>query len=54
MSALKKCKNGLRAFVKPKINFKINRKILVLKGLFIVQLHASVLSGVIGSLISNN
>jgi len=50
---LKKYKNRLRALVNPKISFKSERKLLVQKGGFIVPLLASVLSGVIGSLIHN-
>jgi hypothetical protein len=51
---LSKYKNRLRALVNPKISFKSNRKLLVQKGGFIVPLHTSILSGVIGSLISGN
>ena len=51
---LKKYKNRLRALVNPKICFKSKRKFLFQKGGFIVPLLASVLSGVIGSLINNN
>jgi len=51
---LKKYKNRLRALVNPKISFKSKRKFLVQKGGFIVPLLASVLSGVIGSIINNN
>jgi len=51
---LKKYKNRLRTLVNSKIIFKNKRKFLVQKGGFIVPLLASVLSGVIGSLINNN
>ena len=51
---LKIYKDCLRAFIDPKISFKSKRKRLVQKGGFIVPLLASVLSGVFGSLISNN
>ena len=53
-SKLKKYKSRLRNLINPKISFKSMRKLLVQKGGFIVPLLASVLSGVIGSLISNN
>ena len=53
-SMLKKYKNRLRALVNPKISFNSKRKLLVQKGVFIVPLLASVLSGVIVSLINNN
>ena len=53
-SKLKKYKNRLRALIDPKISFKNKRKLLVQKGGFIVSMLASVLSGVIGSLIRNN
>ena len=53
-SKLKKHKSRLQALINPKISFKSKRKLLVQKGGFIVPLLASVLSGVIGSLISNN
>jgi hypothetical protein len=51
---LKKYNNYLRALVNPKFNFKRKRKLVVQKGVFIVPLLGSVLSGVIGSLINNN
>jgi len=51
---LSKYKNRLRALVNLKISFKIKRKLLVQKGGFIVPLLTSILSGVIGSLISGN
>ena len=53
-SKLKKYKSRLRTLINPKISFKSKRKLLVQKGGFLVPLLASVLSGVIGSLISNN
>jgi hypothetical protein len=53
-SKLKKYKSRLRALIDPKISLKSKRKLLVQKGGFIFSLLASVLSGVIGSLISNN
>ena len=53
-SKLKKYKSRLRALINPKISFKSKRKLLVQKGGFIVPLLASVLSGVIGSLITNS
>ena len=51
---LSKYKNRLRTFVNPKISFKNKRKFLIQKGGFIVPLLTSILSGVIGTLISNN
>ena len=51
---LSKYKKRLRALVNPKISFKSKRKLLVQKGGFIVPLLTSILSGVIGSLISGN
>ena len=51
---IEKYKSRLRALINPKISFKSKRKFLVQKGGFMVPLLASVLSGVIGSLISNN
>jgi hypothetical protein len=50
-SKLKKYKNRLRALVNPKISFKSKHKLLVQKGGIIVPLSASVLSGLIGSLL---
>jgi len=51
---LSKYKNRLRALIDPKISFKSKRKILIQKGGFIVPLLTSILSGVIGTLISNS
>ena len=51
---LSKYKNRLRALVNPKISFKSKRKLLIQKGGFIVPLLTSILSSVIGTLISNN
>ena len=51
---LSKYKCRLRALVNPKITFKSKRKLLIQKGGFIVPLHTSILSGVIGTLISSN
>jgi len=51
---LSKYKNRLRALVKAKISFKSKRKLLVQKSGFLVPLLTSILSGVIGSLISGN
>ena len=51
---LSKYKNSLRALENPKISFKSKRKLLVQKEGFIVPLLTSILSGVIGSLISGN
>ena len=53
-SKLCKYKNRLRALINPKITIKNKRKFLIQKGGFIVPLLTSILSGVIGSLISNN
>jgi len=53
-SKLSKYKNRLRALVKAKISFKSKRKLLIQKGGFIVLLHTSILSGVIGTIISSN
>jgi hypothetical protein len=44
----------LRALVNPKISFKSKRILLIRKGGFIVYLLTSILSSVIGTLISNN
>ena len=49
----KKYKNRLRELMNAKISFKSKRRILVQNGDFIVPLLASVLSGVIGSLIND-
>jgi hypothetical protein len=51
-SKLRKYKNRLRALVNPKISFKNKRKLLIQKGCFIVSLFTSILSSVIGTLIS--
>ena len=51
---LSKYKNRLRALANPKISFKSKLKLLILKGVFIVPILTSILSGVIGSLISGN
>jgi hypothetical protein len=53
-SKLSKYKNRLRALVDPKISFKSKRKLLVQKGGFIVPLLTSILTSVVGSLISGN
>ena len=53
-SKLRKYKNSLRALIDPKISFKSKRKLLVQKRGFIVPFLASVSSGVMGSVISNN
>jgi hypothetical protein len=53
-SKLSKYKSRLRALINPKITIKNKRKFLIQKGGFIVPLLTSILSGVIGSLISNN
>jgi hypothetical protein len=53
-SRLKRYKNRLRELVNPKISFKCKRKLLIQKGGFIVPLLTTILSGVIGSLISSN
>ena len=53
-SKLSKYKSRLRALVNPKVTFKSKRKLLIQKGGFIVPLLTSILSGVIGTLISNN
>ena len=51
---LSKYKNRLRALIDPKVSFKSKRKLLSQKGGFIVPLLTNILSGVIGTLISNN
>jgi hypothetical protein len=51
---LSKYKNRLRALVNPEISFKNERKLLIQKGGFIFPLLTSILSGVIGSLISGS
>jgi hypothetical protein len=51
---LKRYKNRLREIVNPKISFKSKRKLLIQKGGFIVPLLTTILSGVIGTLISSN
>jgi hypothetical protein len=51
---LSKFKNKLRTLVNPTISFKRKRKLLVQKGGFIVPLLTSILSSVIGPLITNN
>jgi len=51
---LSKYKNRLRALVNPKISFKSKRKFLIQKDGFIVLLLTTILSGVIGTLISGN
>ena len=53
-SKLKNYKNCLRELIDPKISFKSKRRLLVQNGGFVFPLLASVLSGVIGSLIRNN
>ena len=53
-SKFEKYENRLRELIDLKICLKSKRKLLVQKGRFIVLLLASVLSGVVGSLISNN
>jgi len=53
-SKLSKYKNRLRALVNPKISFKSKRKLLVQKGGFIVPLLTSILSSVIGAIVSKN
>jgi hypothetical protein len=53
-SKLSKYKNRLRALVNPKISFKRKRKLLVQKGGFIVPLLTSILSSVIGAIVSKN
>jgi hypothetical protein len=53
-SKLSKYKNRLRALVNPKISFKSKRNLLVQKGGFIVPLLTSILSSVIGAIVSNN
>ena len=53
-SKLSKYKGRLSALVKPKISFKSKRKLLIQKGGFRVPLLTSILSEVIGTLISNN
>ena len=47
-------KSRLRALIDPKISLKSKCKLLVQKGGFLVPFLATVLSGVIGSLINNN
>ena len=54
MGKLKKYKNRLRALIDRKISFKSKRKLLFRKGGFIVPLLASVLSGVMSLISSNN
>ena len=51
---LSKYKSRLRALVNQKISFKSKRKLLIQKGGFIVPLLTSILSGVIGTLVSEN
>ena len=53
-SKLSKYKNRLHALVTPKISFKSKRKLLIQEGGFIVPLLTSILSGVIGTIISYN
>jgi hypothetical protein len=54
MSKLSKYKNRLRALVSSKYSSKIKRILLIQKCGFIVPPLTSILSGVIGTLISNN
>jgi hypothetical protein len=53
-TTLSKYKSRLRALVNPKISFKSKRRLLIQKGGFIVPLLTSILSSVIGTLITNN
>lgn len=53
-SKLSKYKNRLRTLINPKISFKNKRKLLIQKGGFIVPLLTSILTSVIGTLISSN
>jgi hypothetical protein len=53
-SKLTKYKRRLRALVNPKISFKSKRKLLTKKGGFIVPLLTSIVTSVIGTLISGN
>jgi len=53
-SKLSKYTNRLRALVNPNISFKSQRKFLVQKGEFIIPLLKSILSSVIGAIVSNN
>ena len=53
-SKLQKYKNRLCVLVNPKVSFKSKRKLLTQKGVFIVPLLTTVLSGVIAALSSNN
>ena len=53
-SKLSKHKSRLRALINPKFSLKKKRKLLIQKGGFIVPLLTSILSSVIGSIISNN
>jgi hypothetical protein len=53
-SKLTKYKSRLRALVNPIISFKSKRKLLIQKGGFIVPLLTSILTSVIGTLISGN
>jgi hypothetical protein len=53
-SKLGKYKNRLRELVNPKISFKSKRKLLIQKGGFIVPLLTSILSSVIGALVTSN
>ena len=53
-SKLSKYKNRLRALVNPKISFKSKRKLLVQNCGFIFPLLTSILSSVIGAIVSKN
>jgi hypothetical protein len=53
-SRLSKYKTRLRALINPTFSLKKKRKLLIQKGGFIVPLLTSILTGVIGSIISNN
>jgi hypothetical protein len=53
-SKLSKYESSLRAPVNPKISFKNKRKLLIQQGGFIIPLLTSILTGVIGTLISGN
>ena len=53
-SKLSKYKSRLRALVNPKVTFKRKRKLLIQKGGFIVPLLTSIMSGILGTLISND